>query len=36
MIETAVERVIFASRWLMAPFYLGLLAVLAVLMVKFS
>jgi uncharacterized protein (TIGR00645 family) len=36
MIETAVERVIFASRWLMAPFYLGLIAVLAVLSAKFS
>ena len=36
MIETAIERVIFASRWLMAPFYLGLIAVLAVLMAKFS
>ena len=36
MIETAVERVIFASRWLMAPFYLGLIAVLAVLTAKFS
>jgi uncharacterized protein (TIGR00645 family) len=36
MIEAAIERVIFASRWLMAPFYLGLIAVLAVLMAKFS
>lgn len=35
MLEKAVERLIFTSRWLMAPFYLGLIAVLAVLMVKF-
>jgi uncharacterized protein (TIGR00645 family) len=36
MIENAIERVIFGSRWLMAPFYLGLIVVLAVLMVKFA
>ncbi|MFL5332873.1 MAG: TIGR00645 family protein [Geminicoccaceae bacterium] len=36
MIEKAVERLIFTSRWLMAPFYLGLIAVLAVLMIKFA
>src|SRR5829696_8552494 len=36
MLEKAVERLIFTSRWLMAPFYLGLIAVLAVLMVKFA
>ena len=35
MFEKAVERLIFTSRWLMAPFYLGLIAVLAVLVVKF-
>ncbi|MFZ1428429.1 MAG: TIGR00645 family protein [Geminicoccaceae bacterium] len=35
MIETAVERVIFMSRWIMAPIYLGLILVLGVLMVKF-
>ena len=28
MIEKTIERLIFASRWLMAPFYLGLIAVL--------
>jgi len=35
LIETILERLIFASRWLMAPFYLGLAGALAVLMVKF-
>lgn len=34
MIETAVERLIFMSRWIMAPIYLGLILVLGVLMVK--
>ncbi|MSO69176.1 MAG: TIGR00645 family protein [Alphaproteobacteria bacterium] len=33
--ERAIERVIFASRWLMAPFYLGLVVSLALLMIKF-
>lgn len=33
--EKAIERVLFASRWLMAPFYLGLIAALLMLMVKF-
>jgi uncharacterized protein (TIGR00645 family) len=36
MIEKSVERLIFASRWLMAPFYIGLIAVLAMLMIKFA
>ena len=35
MIERSIERVIFVSRWLMAPIYLGLVAVLGVLVVKF-
>ena len=35
MIETAVERLIFMSRWLMAPIYLGLIVVLGVLVVTF-
>ena len=35
MIEKAIERMIFVSRWLMAPIYLGLVVVLGVLMVKF-
>src|SRR5689334_9968453 len=33
--ERAIERVIFASRWLQAPLYLGLVAVLALLGLKF-
>ena len=35
MIETGVERLIFMSRWLMAPIYLGLIVVLGVLVVTF-
>ena len=34
-VERALENLLFASRWLMAPFYLGLIVSLAVLMVKF-
>lgn len=34
-IEGALERGLFASRWLMAPFYVGLAVALAGLMVKF-
>jgi uncharacterized protein (TIGR00645 family) len=34
-LETAVETVIFNSRWLIAPFYLGLIVSLAVLLIKF-
>jgi uncharacterized protein (TIGR00645 family) len=34
-IEHGLERLIFASRWLMAPFYLGLVVSLLVLMLKF-
>ena len=34
-IERAMERGIFASRWLMAPFYLGLVVSLLLLMLKF-
>lgn len=33
--ETLVERLIFASRWLLAPFYLGLAISIVVLLVKF-
>lgn len=33
--ERSLERLIFASRWLMAPFYLGLVIALAMLLVKF-
>lgn len=35
MIETTLERGLFASRWLLAPFYIGLIGALAVLLVKF-
>jgi len=34
-LESVVERGLFASRWLMAPFYVGLAVALAGLMVKF-
>lgn len=34
-IEIALERLLFASRWLMAPFYLGLVGALAVLLMSF-
>lgn len=34
-IETAFERALFRSRWLMAPFYLGLVVALALLLVIF-
>ena len=33
--ETAIERVIFASRWLLAPIYLGLASALLLLLVIF-
>lgn len=35
MIEHALERLIFASRWVLAPFYLGLVVALVMLLVKF-
>jgi uncharacterized protein (TIGR00645 family) len=34
--ERLVERTIFASRWLLAPFYLGLAVSLIVLLIKFG
>ena len=34
MIERALERFLFASRWLLAPFYVGLVLALALLVVK--
>ena len=34
-LETAIERAIFASRWLLAPLFLGLAASLIVLLLKF-
>lgn len=36
MIERRLEATVFWSRWLMAPLYLGLIATLGVLVVKFS
>lgn len=35
VVETFLERFIFGSRWLLAPFYLGLVAAIALLLVKF-
>ncbi len=35
-VETFVEEVLFASRWLLVPFYLGLAACIALLLVKFG
>jgi uncharacterized protein (TIGR00645 family) len=35
-VEHALESVLFASRWLMAPFYLLMVAALAMLLVKFA
>ena len=34
MIERALERFLFASRWLLAPFYAGLVIALVVLLLK--
>lgn len=34
-IETALEYFMFNSRWLLAPFYIGLVAAIALLLVKF-
>jgi uncharacterized membrane protein YqhA len=34
-VETGFESLIFNSRWLMAPFYFGLVVSLAVLLLKF-
>jgi uncharacterized protein (TIGR00645 family) len=35
MIERGLERLLFASRWLLLPFYLGLVVALGMLAVKF-
>ncbi len=35
-IEHFIEALIFSSRWLLVPFYLGLVACIALLLVKFS
>ncbi len=34
MIERTLERFLFASRWLLAPFYVGLVVALVVLLLK--
>ena len=34
-VEERMEQILFASRWLMAPFYLGLVISLALLLFKF-
>ncbi|WP_375459665.1 TIGR00645 family protein [uncultured Enterovirga sp.] len=36
MAERWTERIIFSSRWLLAPFYVGLVAALLVLLLKFA
>lgn len=36
MIERAMESLIFASRWILAPFYLGLILALVMLLAKFG
>ena len=35
MIERFVERILFTARWLMAPFYIGLIIALGVLFIEF-
>lgn len=35
IVERAIERLILVSRWLMAPFYVGLIVALCVLLFKF-
>ena len=35
ILERIIERALFASRWIMAPFYLGLAVALILLLVKF-
>jgi uncharacterized protein (TIGR00645 family) len=35
-LETGLERVLFASRWLLAPFYLGMVLALVLLLVVFA
>ena len=35
-VEAAIERALFASRWLLAPFYLALAAMLGLLLAKFG
>ena len=35
-VENRLERMLFASRWLLVPFYIGLVLALALLLVKFA
>jgi uncharacterized protein (TIGR00645 family) len=35
-IESVLEKTLFASRWLLAPFYLGLAISIAILLIKFA
>jgi uncharacterized protein (TIGR00645 family) len=35
-VETALEHVLFSSRWLLAPFYLGMIVAIALLLVVFA
>jgi uncharacterized protein (TIGR00645 family) len=35
MVERAVERLLFSSRWILAPLYIGLILALVVIVVKF-
>jgi uncharacterized protein (TIGR00645 family) len=35
MIERLIEKILFSSRWLLAPFYLGLVAALVMLLIAF-
>jgi uncharacterized protein (TIGR00645 family) len=35
-VELALEHFMFASRWLLVPFYIGLVAAVALLLIKFS
>jgi len=34
MLELVLERFLFSSRWLLAPFYAGLVVTLVVLLIK--
>jgi uncharacterized protein (TIGR00645 family) len=35
-IENLIEKAVFRSRWILAPFYLGLVVVLVILLIKFA
>ena len=36
VVEHSIERLMFGSRWLLAPFYIGLTAALVLLLIKFA